>query len=78
MASVLHEVQLNLVDQGICQHILQTLKPELQNLTVVCAGPERGGKDACQVLSQPPSTIFLKRSCQPRYFGAQFRKQYFP
>ncbi|KAB5571577.1 hypothetical protein PHYPO_G00226640 [Pangasianodon hypophthalmus] len=48
MASVLHEVQLNLVDPAICKHILQTLSPGLQNLTVLCAGPERGGKDACQ------------------------------
>ncbi|XP_017330295.1 ovochymase-2 isoform X1 [Ictalurus punctatus] len=48
MASVLHEVQLNLVDPAICEHILQTIRPGLQNLTVLCAGPERGGKDACQ------------------------------
>ncbi|XP_047658032.1 ovochymase-2 isoform X2 [Tachysurus fulvidraco] len=48
ITSVVHEVQLDLVDPAICKHILQTLRPELQNLTVLCAGPERGGKDACQ------------------------------
>ncbi|KAK3535608.1 hypothetical protein QTP70_017801, partial [Hemibagrus guttatus] len=48
MASLVHEVQLDLVDPAICKHILQTLRPGLQNLTVLCAGPERGGKDACQ------------------------------
>lgn len=58
MASVLHEVQLNLVDPAICEHILQTIRPGLQNLTVLCAGPERGGKDACQVLTQPQLTTF--------------------
>lgn len=68
MASVLHDVQLDLVDQRICKHILQNLKPGLQNLTVLCAGPERGGKDACQV-SQTPSTISLKNFCEPRHFG---------
>ncbi|XP_060741781.1 ovochymase-2 [Tachysurus vachellii] len=48
ITSVVHEVQLDLVDPAICKHILQTLRPGLQNLTVLCAGPERGGKDACQ------------------------------
>ncbi|TSQ92663.1 Ovochymase-2 [Bagarius yarrelli] len=48
MASVLQEVQLDLVDPAICRHVLQTIRPELQNLTVLCAGPDRGGKDACQ------------------------------
>ncbi|XP_058252419.1 ovochymase-2 [Hemibagrus wyckioides] len=48
VASIVHEVQLDLVDPATCKHILQTLRPGLQNLTVLCAGPERGGKDACQ------------------------------
>lgn len=69
MASVLHEVQLSLVDPAICKHILQTLRPGLQNLTVLCAGPERGGKDACQVLTQPPLPIFLKELFGKKIFS---------
>ncbi|KAF7707656.1 hypothetical protein HF521_018874 [Silurus meridionalis] len=48
MASVFHEVQLDLVDLSVCEHILQTLRLGLQNFTVLCAGPGRGGKDACR------------------------------
>ncbi|XP_075898734.1 ovochymase-2 [Nelusetta ayraudi] len=53
---VLREVQLDLVDPAKCRHVLQTVKGSVlnqkpgrsQTTTVLCAGPERGGKDACQ------------------------------
>ena len=54
LAPVLHEVQLELVDSAICQHVLRMLKPGHKHLTVLCAGPEEGGKDACQVVIPPP------------------------
>lgn len=53
---VLKEVQLDLVNPAKCRHVLQTVKASVFNqgpgrsqMTVLCAGPERGGKDACQV-----------------------------
>lgn len=53
---VLKEVQLDLVNPAKCRHVLQTVKasvfnqgPSRSHITVLCAGPERGGKDACQV-----------------------------
>lgn len=53
---VLKEVQLDLVNPAKCRHVLQTVKgsvlnqrPVRSHMTVLCAGPERGGKDACQV-----------------------------
>ncbi|XP_063052449.1 ovochymase-2 [Engraulis encrasicolus] len=45
---VTQEVMLDLVDPARCKHVLQTLRPRRTPLTVVCAGPERGGRDACQ------------------------------
>ncbi|KAJ0069180.1 hypothetical protein NL108_003099, partial [Boleophthalmus pectinirostris] len=57
-SKTLREVQLNLVDPAKCKHVLQTLKSAILSpqrlhrpppaLTVLCAGPETGGKDACQ------------------------------
>ncbi|XP_061077234.1 ovochymase-2 [Conger conger] len=44
----LREVQLDLVNQAKCKHIIQTVKPDQKTFTVICAGPENGGKDACQ------------------------------
>lgn len=49
LPAVLREVMLDLVDTGRCRHVLQGLRPKPQPLTVVCAGPERGSRDACQV-----------------------------
>ncbi|CAB1313538.1 unnamed protein product [Coregonus sp. 'balchen'] len=37
-----------LVEPAKCKYVLQTLRPTQQALTVLCAGPERGGKDTCQ------------------------------
>ncbi|KAM3870233.1 ovochymase-2 [Diretmus argenteus] len=57
LPAVLREVQLDLVEPARCKHVLQTLQTSLLNqgpdrprptMTVLCAGPERGGKDACQ------------------------------
>ncbi|KAL1247429.1 hypothetical protein QQF64_022805 [Cirrhinus molitorella] len=48
LPSVLQEVQLDLIEQGKCKHVLQTLRPGEKTFTVLCAGPERGGRDACQ------------------------------
>ncbi|CAL8324121.1 unnamed protein product [Gadus morhua 'NCC'] len=57
VAAVLREVRLDLVDQARCKHVLDTVRTALQYqaagqpqpaFTVLCAGPERGGKDACQ------------------------------
>ncbi|KAF4095018.1 hypothetical protein G5714_024096 [Onychostoma macrolepis] len=48
LSSVLQEVQLNLLEQNKCKHVLQTLRPGQKTFTVLCAGPERGGRDACQ------------------------------
>lgn len=58
LPAVLREVQLDLVDPAKCKYVLQTVKKATLNqgpvrpqaaLTVLCAGPERGGRDACQV-----------------------------
>lgn len=46
---VLQEVHLDLVEQSRCKHVLQTLRPGQKIFTVLCAGRERGGRDACQV-----------------------------
>ncbi|XP_022539528.2 ovochymase-2 [Astyanax mexicanus] len=48
LTPVLHEVQLELVDSAVCQHVLQTLGLGRDFYAVLCAGPERGGKDTCQ------------------------------
>ncbi|XP_072290524.1 ovochymase-2 [Eucyclogobius newberryi] len=58
LSTTLHEVQLNLVDPAKCKHVLQTVKsaifpPQRLNrplpaLSLLCAGPEKGGRDACQ------------------------------
>nr|XP_008303464.1 PREDICTED: ovochymase-2-like [Stegastes partitus] len=57
LPAVLREVRLDLVDPARCKYVLQTVKSSVLNqkqvraqpaMTVVCAGPERGGKDACQ------------------------------
>lgn len=58
LPAVLREVQLDLVDPAKCKYVLQTVKKATLNhgpvrtqaaMTVLCAGPERGGRDACQV-----------------------------
>ncbi len=55
---MLREVQLDLVDPAKCKYVLQTVKSSVLKqrparpqpaMTVLCAGPERGGRDACQV-----------------------------
>ncbi|XP_049430393.1 ovochymase-2 isoform X1 [Epinephelus fuscoguttatus] len=57
LPAVLREVQLDLVDPAKCKNVLQTVKSSVlkqrparpqQAMTVLCAGPEKGGKDACQ------------------------------
>ncbi|KAM9351926.1 serine protease 33 [Symphorus nematophorus] len=57
LPAVLREVQLDLVDPAKCKYVLQTVKSSILNqkparpqqaMTVLCAGPERGGRDACQ------------------------------
>ncbi|TKS72980.1 Ovochymase-2 [Collichthys lucidus] len=52
LPAVLREVQLDLVDPAKCKYVLQTIKSSFLNqrpaMTVLCAGPERGGRDACQ------------------------------
>lgn len=62
LPAVLRQVQLDLVDPAKCKHVLHTVKgsgpkhgavrPEAA-MTVLCAGPERGGRDACQVGHRP-------------------------
>uniref|UniRef100_A0AAY4C2K6 Granzyme M n=1 Tax=Denticeps clupeoides TaxID=299321 RepID=A0AAY4C2K6_9TELE len=47
LPTVLQEVHLDLVGPVMCKYLLQTLRPN-QPFTAVCAGPERGGRDACQ------------------------------
>ncbi|KAG5839829.1 hypothetical protein ANANG_G00209200 [Anguilla anguilla] len=42
------EVRLGLVDRAKCKHVIQTVKPGQKTFTVICAGPENGGRDACQ------------------------------
>lgn len=55
---MLREVRLDLVKPAKCKYVLQTVKRWHVNqrasgpqpaMTVLCAGPERGGRDACQV-----------------------------
>ncbi|KAG9338131.1 hypothetical protein JZ751_027103 [Albula glossodonta] len=48
LPAMLHEVQLELLEQAKCKYIIQTVKSGQETFTVICAGPERGGKDACQ------------------------------
>ncbi|XP_042268526.1 ovochymase-2-like [Thunnus maccoyii] len=57
LPAVLREVRLDLVDAAKCKYVLQTVKRAILNqgpvrpqaaMTVLCAGPERGGRDACQ------------------------------
>ncbi|XP_036964112.1 ovochymase-2 isoform X3 [Acanthopagrus latus] len=57
LPAVLREVRLDLLDPARCKHVLQTVKSSLLSqrparplpaMTVLCAGPERGGRDACQ------------------------------
>ncbi|XP_044050792.1 ovochymase-2 isoform X2 [Siniperca chuatsi] len=57
LPAVLREVQLDLVDPAKCKYVLQTVKSSILNqrparpqpaMTVLCAGPESGGRDACQ------------------------------
>ncbi|KAM9753387.1 LOW QUALITY PROTEIN: ovochymase-2 [Menidia menidia] len=52
LSAVLREVQLDLLEPDRCKRVLQTLKSSFLNhkaaMTVLCAGQERGGKDACQ------------------------------
>ncbi|KTG41435.1 hypothetical protein cypCar_00014974, partial [Cyprinus carpio] len=48
LPSVLQEVQQDLLEQSKRKHVLQTLRPGQKSFTVLCAGPERGGRDACQ------------------------------
>lgn len=46
---ILQEVDLDVVEQSRCKQVLQTLRPGQKVFTVLCAGPERGARDACQV-----------------------------
>uniref|UniRef100_A0A3Q2EKY8 Granzyme M n=1 Tax=Cyprinodon variegatus TaxID=28743 RepID=A0A3Q2EKY8_CYPVA len=57
LSTVLREVHLGLVEQAKCKYTLRTIissfakqKQRLSNagMTVLCAGPEEGGRDACQ------------------------------
>ncbi|XP_069571306.1 ovochymase-2 [Brachyistius frenatus] len=57
LPAVLREVRLDLVEPARCKYVLQTVKSSILSqrlvrhlpaMTVVCAGPERGGRDACQ------------------------------
>uniref|UniRef100_H3BXA5 Ovochymase 2 n=1 Tax=Tetraodon nigroviridis TaxID=99883 RepID=H3BXA5_TETNG len=57
LPAVLREVRLDLVKPAKCKYVLQTVKRWHVNqrasgpqpaMTVLCAGPERGGRDACQ------------------------------
>ncbi|MEQ2250756.1 hypothetical protein ILYODFUR_004097 [Ilyodon furcidens] len=57
LPAILREVNLGLVDQAKCKHILKTIKSSFSkqkrglleaDMTVLCAGPEEGGRDACQ------------------------------
>ncbi|KAK5923043.1 hypothetical protein CgunFtcFv8_000049 [Champsocephalus gunnari] len=55
--AVLREVKLDLVDPARCQHVLHAARSSTRPrrpaqpqpaMTVLCAGPEGGGRDACQ------------------------------
>uniref|UniRef100_A0A3B3QRC3 Ovochymase 2 n=1 Tax=Paramormyrops kingsleyae TaxID=1676925 RepID=A0A3B3QRC3_9TELE len=46
--ATLQQVDLELLEAHRCQHVLKTVRPVVKGFTVVCAGPERGGRDACQ------------------------------
>ncbi|XP_051545699.1 ovochymase-2-like [Myxocyprinus asiaticus] len=48
LPAVLQEVHLDLVEQSRCKHVMQNLRPGQKTFTVLCAGPEKGGRDACQ------------------------------
>ncbi|KAJ8002786.1 hypothetical protein DPEC_G00162570 [Dallia pectoralis] len=48
LPAVLREVHLELVEPAKCKYVLKTLRPTQQTQTVLCAGPETGGRDACQ------------------------------
>ncbi|XP_069383825.1 ovochymase-2 isoform X3 [Paralichthys olivaceus] len=51
LPAVLREIQLDLVDPAKCKYVLQTLRGPARPqsaMTVLCAGAERGGRDACQ------------------------------
>lgn len=68
LPAVLREVQLDLVEPAKCKYVLQSVKPWHGNqrvrrpqpaMTVLCAGPESGGRDACQVEGQLPCLTHL-------------------
>ncbi|XP_066475284.1 ovochymase-2 [Tiliqua scincoides] len=48
LPGVLHEVNLPILDQGLCSRVLSTLKKPVRGDTLMCAGFPDGGKDACQ------------------------------
>nr|XP_015193557.1 PREDICTED: ovochymase-2 isoform X1 [Lepisosteus oculatus] len=48
LPTVVHEVELDLVEQDKCRFVIRTVRPRQKEFTVICAGPEKGGKDACQ------------------------------
>ncbi|XP_061578746.1 ovochymase-2-like [Cololabis saira] len=57
LPAVLREVHLDLVNPAKCKYLLHTVRRSLLSqragqlqpvTTILCAGPERGGKDACQ------------------------------
>ncbi|KAF3854289.1 hypothetical protein F7725_022344 [Dissostichus mawsoni] len=62
--AVLREVKLDLVDPAKCQYVLHTVRSSTRPqrparpqpaMTVLCAGPEGGGRDACQFKSSGAS-----------------------